>query len=91
MNAPISTTNASRAGGIDMSLEDSSMNMPPQTPAGMSKVPSLDMSKVGPGNQPPQSTTNKNSGRLLLQSPSAAQARNALAERALGGKEKQTD
>ena len=70
---------------------DSGVNMPPQTPAGPAgrMVPSLDMSKVGGSNgQPPQSTTNKNSGRLLLQSPSATQARNMLAERALGGKEK---
>lgn len=35
------------------------------------------MAKVG-GQQQPSSTTNKGSGRLLLQSPSAANARNAL-------------
>ena len=55
----------------------------PQTPLG-TKVPSLDMSKVAGMTQQelPQSTTNKSSGKLLLQSPSAANARNALNERA---------
>ena len=46
-------------------------------------MPSLDMSKV-PGvmpMQPPSTTTNKGSGRLLLQSPSAANARKSIADR----------
>lgn len=94
MNAPISVTNASRP-NIDMSQDvDSSMGsiMPPQTPAGK-VVPSLDMAKLGSGSyQPPQSTTNKGSGRLLLQSPSAANARNMLAERsAVGNKDGNAD
>ena len=39
----------------------------------------------------PGSTTNKSSGRLLLQSPTAQNARNTMAERIAGnlGKEKQ--
>jgi len=71
--------------------------MPPQTPGGLGgKVPALDMAKVvGSGAltiQPPQSTTNKASDRLLLQSPAAGQARNALMDRAFGNtKEKQGD
>jgi len=57
----------------------------PQTPGG-NKVPSLDMSKVTGvmQHEPPQSTTNKGSGRLLLQSP-ANIARNALNDRAKQG------
>ena len=60
-NIPTTTTNAGARGlAIDMSQDGA--NLPPQTPGG--KVPSLDMSKVA-GAQP-ASTTNKNSGRLLL-------------------------
>jgi len=47
-------------------------------------VPSLDLAKVSQLGQMPSSTTNKNSGRLLLQSPSAANARNALEKAGTG-------
>ena len=91
MEAPITSTHASRTGAIDMSMEGGG-NLPPQTPAtGSGKIPSLDLSKV-PNQQMPGTTTNKSSGRkLLLQSPTAQNARNTMAERIAGnlGKEKQ--
>ena len=74
-----------------MSMGEKGGNMIPQTPAtGSGKIPSLDLSKV-PGQQLPGSTTNKSSGRLLLQSPTVKDARNTMAERIAGnlGKEKQ--
>ncbi len=75
---------------------DMADNKPPQTPAGLGgKVPTLDMAKVVGATpmQPPQSTTNKASDRLLLQSPAAGQARKALLDAgAVGGaKEKAGD
>ena len=44
-DAPITSTNASRPGAIDMSMEGAGGNLPPQTPA-TGKIPSLDMSKI---------------------------------------------
>ena len=70
---PGTTTNAGSARNFDMGAEGGA-NVP-QTPGG--KVPSLDMGRVNQAQ--PSSTTNKGSAnRLLLQSPSAANARNAL-------------
>ena len=91
MEAPITSTNASRTGAIDMSMGEGGGNAVPQTPAtGSGKIPSLDLTKAI-GQNLPGSTTNKSSGRLLLQSPTAQNARNTMAERIAGnlGKDKQ--